>query len=317
MNRRRTVACAVLAAVTLGGVASIPSAHAGPSAPAPIHYMPTQANAHPSTLPVASTGVTAPTAGAAATVRGNGIDYHGGAVMTGTVKAYVIWYGAWAPASQTIVRDFLTSVGGSPYFKINTTYKNKAGVAVSGAVALGAEAVDAYSQGKTNLSDTQIKNAVQVAIGAGKLPADPNGVYFVLTSSDVTKSGFFTSYCGWHTAATIAGKDIKYSFVGDPTGPNLANCAQQTTSSPNGLPGIDAMISVLVHELEEAVTDPDLNAWYDRQGYENADKCAWTFGTTYKAANGSLANVKLGSRDYLIQRNWLNASGGKCTMTYP
>ena len=36
--------------------------------------------------------------------------------------------------------------------------------------------------------------------------------------------------------------------------------------------------------LEETATDPDLNAWYDRRGYENADKCAWTFGTTYTVA---------------------------------
>ena len=41
------------------------------------------------------------------------------------------------------------------------------------------------------------------------------------------------------------------------------------------------MVSVIAHELEEAATDPDLNAWYDNRGYENADKCAWTFGTTY------------------------------------
>ena len=70
------------------------------------------------------------------------------------------------------------------------------------------------------------------------------------------------------------------------------------------------------HELEEAVTDPDLNAWYDNRGAENADKCAWTFGATSTASNGSLYNVTLGSRRYLIQRNWVNASGGYCSMSY-
>jgi hypothetical protein len=67
--------------------------------------------------------------------------------------------------------------------------------------------------------------------------------------------------------------------------------------------------------MEEATTDPDLNAWYDRRGYENADKCAWTFGTTY-SSGGADANVHLGSRDYLIQQNWVNASGGYCAMSY-
>ena len=69
-------------------------------------------------------------------------------------------------------------------------------------------------------------------------------------------------------------------------------------------------------ELEEAVTDPDLNAWYDPRGQENADKCAWTFGTTYLAANGSRANMKLGTMDYLIQQNWANAGGGCCALKY-
>ncbi len=76
------------------------------------------------------------------------------------------------------------------------------------------------------------------------------------------------------------------------------------------------MASIISHELEEAVTDPDLNAWYDNRGEENADKCAWTFGTTYTAAERRAANITLGGRDYLIQRNWVNASGGFCAMSY-
>jgi hypothetical protein len=75
------------------------------------------------------------------------------------------------------------------------------------------------------------------------------------------------------------------------------------------------MASILAHELEETVTDPDLNAWYDNKGYENADKCAWSFGTLYKAANGAYANMKLGTRDFLIQRNWVNAGSGSCALS--
>jgi hypothetical protein len=246
----------------------------------------------------------------------NGINYNGGAVMTGATKAYVIWYGNWTTTKQSIIGDFLKTVGGSPYYNINTTYTNAAGAKVQNSVTWGGETTDAYSQGKTNLSDAQIQSVASAAITGGKLPADPNGIYFVLTSSDVTKSGFLTSYCGWHTYATIAGTNIKFSFVGDPTGPSIGSCAGQSASSPNGDVGADAMVSVIAHELEEAVTDPNLNAWYDSRGYENADKCAWTFGTTYAAANGSLANMKLGTRDFLVQRNWVNASGGLCALKW-
>jgi hypothetical protein len=137
----------------------------------------------------------------------------------------------------------------------------------------------------------------------------------VLTSQDVAESsGFCTKYCGWHTYGTISGTNIKYAFVGNADRCPTA-CEAQTTS-PNGNAGADAMASVIAHELEEMVTDPNLNAWYDTRGYENADKCAWTFGTVSTASNGSLYNMTLGARQYLIQRNWVNASGGYCALSY-
>jgi hypothetical protein len=247
---------------------------------------------------------------------GNGINYHGGPVLLNTTNVYYIWYGSWndGGTSAAILDNFAMSIGGSPYFNINTTYYNGAGTHVMNSVHFGGELTDSGSLG-TSLSDTNIRTIVTNAIGPGKLPSDPNGVYFVLTSKEVNKSGFCTSYCGWHTHATIGGSDIKYSFVGDASQCPSA-CAEQTTS-PNGSVGADAMASVIAHELEEAVTDPDLNAWYDRRGYENADKCAWTFGTTYTVSNGSKANMNLGGKDYLIQRNWVNASGGYCALSYP
>jgi hypothetical protein len=138
----------------------------------------------------------------------------------------------------------------------------------------------------------------------------------VLTSKDVSESsGFCTKYCGWHTYGTIGASNIKYAFVGNADRCPTA-CEAQTTG-PNGNAIADAMASVIAHELEEMVTDPNLNAWYDRRGYENADKCAWTFGTTYTTSNGAQANMNLGGLDFLIQRNWVNANGGFCALSYP
>ena len=246
----------------------------------------------------------------------NGINYHGGPVMLGTTNVYYIWYGNWAGNTATsILTDLASSIGGSPYFNINTTYFNASNVKVSNSVHYVNSTNDAYSQG-TALSDAAIQALVANAISAGSLPKDGNAVYFVLTSKDVNAtSGFCTQYCGWHTHGTIGGTDIKYSFVGNPDR-CPSSCAAQTIS-PNGNAGADGMASIIAHELEEAVTDPDLNAWYDRRGYENADKCAWTFGTEYNASGGGSANMKLGTRDYLIQRNWVNASGGYCATAYP
>jgi hypothetical protein len=232
------------------------------------------------------------------------------------VKIYFIWYGNWSGLDSTannVLTNFANNIGGSPYFNINTTYTNGSGTPVNNAVAFGGSVNDNYSRG-TALSDGDIQTIVASHAGVD-LPLDTNGVYFVLTTDDVSEStGFCTRYCGWHTAGTIGGADIKYSFVGDPLACPGA-CAAQSTG-PNGNGVGDGMASVVAHELEEATTDPDLNAWYDATGNENADKCAWTFGTTYHSANNALANMKLGSLDYLIQQNWVDAAGGYCALSY-
>ena len=246
----------------------------------------------------------------------NGINYHGGPVILGTTNVYYIWYGDWSGnTATTILTNLASSIGGSRYFNINTTYYNGSNVHVSNSVHYAGSTTDSYSQG-TALSDGQIQTIVANAIGsANGVPKDTNAVYFVLTSADVNAtSGFCTQYCGWHTHGTIAGSDIKYSFVGNPD--RCPSACEAQTTGPNGNAGADGMASIISHELEEAVTDPDLNAWYDRRGMENADKCAWTFGTTSTASNGSLFNVTLGGSNYLIQRNWVNASGGYCSMSY-
>lgn len=245
----------------------------------------------------------------------NGINYHNGPVMLGATNVYYIWYGNWSGNTATsILPDLITGLSGSPYYNINTTYYNSSLVHVTNATAIKPSVTDNYSHG-TALADADVTAVVSSAITSGALPADPNGVYFVLTSADVNEtSGFCTSYCGWHTHGTIAGQDIKYSFVGNPD--RCPSACEAQTTGPNGNAGADGMASVISHELEEAVTDPDLNAWYDTLGKENADKCAWKFGTTYTTSNGALANMKLGARDFLIQQNWLNASGGLCTLSY-
>lgn len=246
----------------------------------------------------------------------NGIYYHGGPVLLGEKHVYYIWYGNWPDASASNVLDNLAiNIGGTPYFNINTTYFDANNNHIANSVAFKGATTDNYSHGQS-LTDANIASIVASATTAGKLPVDTNGVYFVLTSPDVDEtSGFCTHYCGWHTHATINGQDLKYAFVG-----NAARCPgacePQQGISPNGNPGVDGMASVIAHELEETATDPDLNAWYDRPGNENADKCAWTWGTTYTTSNGARANMNIGGMDYLIQRNWVNANGGYCALSY-
>jgi hypothetical protein len=242
---------------------------------------------------------------------------HGGPVMTAPKNVYYIWYGSWDAASKNVLTNLAQHVGGSPYFNINTTYYNSSNTHVQNVVNYAGSTSVGATLGNS-LSDNDIQTIVSNAIAGGAVPTDANGIYFVLTDKNTTAtSGFCSQYCGWHTNATINGKDIKYAFIGDPETQCPSGCGVNSPS-PNNTGGADAMASVLLHEMEESTTDPDGNAWYSStSGMENGDKCAWNFGTTSTASNGAAYNQTFGSMKYLIQQNWLIASTQKCVQHYP
>jgi len=274
-------------------------------------------------------GAGAPTAGSLGAIK-PGIQYHGGPVMN-TPKPYLIWYGNWNQsngsdnsAGQQIVRDAIFGLSGSNYYVTNASYSGVSGLLNVSGLGNGAngsqEIDDSYSQG-SNLSDSQIASIVSTAIanGLGGQGGDSNGIYFVLTSSDVNESsGFCTQYCGWHTYGTLGSTPIKYAFVGN-ANRCLNACAAQTTG-PNGNAGVDGMVSVIAHEMEETNTDPQLNAWFSPKGAEDADMCAWTFGSSQvRLSSGAYYNMTLNgistpTRNYLIQRE-LDVSS-KCYVDY-
>ena len=213
------------------------------------------------------------------------------------------------------------SPGGSSYFNMLTTYYNSSLAHVQNAVAYANSTFVGYTHG-TNLTDADVWLVVSDTLAAGALPTDPIGVYFVMTAADVTaSSGFCSYYCAWHSSGDSAdGVRVQYAFVGNPVNQCPDNCMEQPDVSPNGNAVADALASIVVHELCESTTDPDLDAWYDpTTGNECADMCAWTFGSPYvvtTAAGASLANVLLGGRHYLIQQNWVVVGGGYCAMEY-
>lgn len=264
-----------------------------------------------------------------AVVTGNGINYHGGPVLKGNpVPIYIIWYGNWSgtgsntAATVSLVEHFINTLGNTPYEHINTTYGDNTGN-VSGNLTLGGAIFDTGSQG-TRLSNSRLSSIVTRSFSNG-LPKDANGVYLVLTSSNVSEQGFCTQFCGFHTAQTLSGTDIKWAFVGNPDR-CPSGCEIQTTgpnSPATGVGGADGIINVITHESEEAITDPDLNAWFDSSGNEDADKCNFNFGTTStcnanglcSAAGTSAAakyNQTFGGNNYMMQQEWENANGGKC-----
>lgn len=246
------------------------------------------------------------------------VNYNGGPVMLGQTHIYYIYYGDWSVDLKAagILNTFANNLAGSGYYNILTQYSSGDPASyISNSVIAGGSIASAYVAAQpTNLNDSDIQGIVEASIGSHSLPLDANGIYFVLTAPGVGESsGFLSSYCGWHNFVAVSGTSVKYAFVGD-AGDNHG-CSAQFANSPNGDPPVDAMITVLAHELFESVTDPLLYAWYDTGGDEIADKCAWHFGTTFTAPNGSTENITLGSFDFLIQQEFSNATDS-CVMTY-
>jgi phosphate-induced protein 1 len=270
---------------------------------------------------------TVPASAQRGTIRTDGrILYHDGPVMQGTSAVYLIWYGNWTGnTAQSILTDLASNIGSSPYFQINRGYPDANGATPSGGLIYAGAVYDAYSHGPT-LTVENIQQVVADQIAAGNLPLDTAAIYFVIGSADVTDyrpqpdGKTYTSFCTpgaspHHGYFTFSGATVKYGYLG-----NYDRCP---TSAPNGglhpTPndnfGADAMASTMVRLLSVIVTNPVGNGWYDRYGLQNADKCPGKFGTTYSAANGAQANMRLGQRDFLMLQNWVNDRRGRCALS--
>jgi len=252
--------------------------------------------------------------------------YHNGPIVTGVPEVYFVWYGTWDnnadnTAVQFILTDFLSNVGGSPYFQINAMYPNNIGGAPSGALFYSGAAVDRYSHG-LELTASDIAGIVETQILTGALPLTPSGIYVVLASADVSSNatGFCTpSALPHHGTGETLGTQFRYAFVGNPNrcpavaAPQFFSGGVQLPT-PNQNLAADAMASTLAQLLSRVITNPTGGAWFDRYGLENAAKCEGQFGPTYATANGARANLRLGLNDYLIQQNWVLGRKEHCAM---
>lgn len=275
--------------------------------------------------------------------------YEGGPIMAHDVNVYMIWYGDWNPNTTSILEDMISNIAKTDWYMINNSYYQElifdqyANIGnkkfpitlksykqyASSKINFMMSVTDLYSKGK-DIDDSDMEKIISTLIKENKLPLDSNGIYVILTSQDVDHSayfgGFCSDFCGWHNYFPISNTNVKYSFVGDiEKCPKVCSVKKEYLDrdilSPNGDWSADGMASIIAHELVEVVTDPlplFNRAWGDSSGYENADKCSWTYGQLYKTENGSAANVKIGDRDFLIQQNWVlddSIGNGHCGLS--
>lgn len=257
--------------------------------------------------------------------------YHNGPVMQGSSNVYLIWYGNWAGnTATTILTELVIGLGATPYFQINTQYPDALGNAPNGGLIYSGTVSDSYSHGAA-LSRADIEDTVRQMILGGHLPLDGAGIYIVAGTADVTDiqpdgSSFCSRKFPHHGTFELFGAQIKYGFLGNPdrcpsTVPQFDGPGGRLPT-PNDNFGADAMASQLAHLFNVIVTSPtgsdgEFGGWYDRYGFENAAKCWGIFGQTFQAPNGGPANIRVGTRDFMLQQNWVNARKGYCALALP
>ena len=282
-----------------------------------------------------------------------GIKHWGGPIMTGVPVMNYVYYGTgFAATTKNVLNDFAGAVGGSPWLNVQTSYMTRAGVALQNKLTFGSApsiaATDRCWQG-TALTDNAVAAVVSCMISDGRIPYNANSLTLVLTGSEISQGSsatgtFCGNYCGWHSyrweslfffffsflflphpthppspsssSYDYSGRMFKFGFVGS-ANRCLSACSAQSAGSPNNNVEADAMASIIAHELTETTSDPELDAWYDDSGMENADKCAWQFGSVYASPTpgAGYANTKVGARNFLLQLNWANkATAGFCDL---
>ena len=259
--------------------------------------------------------------------------------LTGTVALIPVWVGNWATGDVTnwnsVLGNIVTSLGSAPansvalpghVFNTTTLYYTQNGLTPPSLQWV--PNTDITDPTTTSVTDAEVATHINSFITAhpGIVPAGTSPVYiYIGANSTLLTSGFGTTYCGWHTYGSPSNggpSNTPYIAMQDFTSNYNSACAPQTTS-PNGSASLDAMASVMVHEVDESLTDPFFSAWFDAYGYENADKCVRTYGVL-SPAGAPRYNVQLGSLKYLIQQNWLannivtatsTSAGSACSVT--
>lgn len=149
-------------------------------------------------------------------------------------------------------------------------------------------------------------------------------------------------WCGFHMLTNVGGHSIQVLTVGDETGVTdsseitqaacagiylgqlgagswnykwtgaIADCTSSSYGCSFVAPNdkyVDAMISVVSHEIFETITNPNGKGWYrDCDGYEIGDICVFDYGHVQEDWTSEYSyvnyNLQFGSNYFLVQEEW-------------
>jgi hypothetical protein len=257
------------------------------------------------------------------------LTYHGGPVMH-TNKVYAIY---WVPSGFTVSSGYQSLINGffqnvaadsgktSNVYWSDTQYSDGSGAAGYSS-SWGGSYVDTATlptNGCTDsyttkcLSDSQLRAEIARVISLNGWTVNSTSMFFMFTAKNIgscysSGSCAFSSYCAYHSSfGSVIYANMPYAD----TVPSGCDAGQHPNNND-----ADATINVTSHEHNEAITDWQGNAWFDRRGAENGDKCAWNFGSSLGSTGGSNTsyNQVIGSGKYYLQQEWSNARSG-CVLT--
>src|SRR6266542_3456317 len=270
------------------------------------------------------------------------LTFHGGNVMTSSTTYAIFWLPGgthFAPTTGNAATDaandtrfenliirYFQNVGGSGIYNTATQYTGANG-SILNSSTFGGSVVDtnAYPHAGTSadpIQDSELRSEVDSIRAAQGWPDGVSVEYFIFTGYTIQSCASFgcstTDYCAYHSSFTDSdGNPLIWANMPDSRSlndPGGSVCGSATVT-PDGDQYADVEIDVTSHEHLEAVTDPQLDAWYDGSlSGENGDKCVRTYGIR----NSIGANIYMGGFAFQLQREWSNAIGptNGCAMSY-
>src|SRR5262249_15863717 len=228
---------------------------------------------------------------------GANLSFHGGPIITQAHVVFIFWGPSFANASspdhtyatplQTFRNHFPTN---SEYNTITQSTGSNGTVWLPNLAGGTADWFDT-STPPTAVTDSIVQNEVNAYLAFNSF--DANAVYeVVIPSSSYSDDGTGATscggpnlqYCAYHSWIGSGTNAIKYSI--EPY-PSCSGCRL------TGWSDVQNQEPFVCHETREAVTDPVGTGWWDRNGAEADDKCAWSptpflvggFGYQYEWSN--------------------------------
>jgi hypothetical protein len=258
--------------------------------------------------------------------------YHGGPVVHDGHVYAIFWEPpgySFPPDYKAAVARFFTRVAADSgkrtnVYSVNRQYPDRTGPPPYRVAFQGSFTDTSFlpSSGCANpatdvcLTDGQLSSELTSFVLGHGLPRGLGRQYFLFTAPGVgscfdasSSDCAFADYCAYHSFVEADGV-LLYAAQPYVTASGTCDVGQ----SPTGT-SADAVLNVASHEHNEIITDPIGTAWFDSDGDENGDKCAWHFGDVQGGA-GTFYNQLIGGAPYLLQLEWSNADGG-CAARIP